>query len=105
MSLRFCLLHPRFFEETAYGSPLSRGRPRLVSTQSAITNLCAQEPAMADPTDRLNGPVSTKEMERRWAAVRAAMDARGIDVLQMQNTNDHMGGNVKYFTDIPATNG
>lgn len=60
---------------------------------------------MADPTERLNGPISTKEMERRWAAVRAAMDARGIDVLLMQNTNDHMGGNVKYFTDIPATNG
>src|SRR5262249_5397559 len=56
-------------------------------------------------TERLNGPVSNKEMERRRAAVRAAMDERGIDVLLMQNTNDHMGGNVKYFTDIPATNG
>ena len=25
--------------------------------------------------------------------------------LLMQNNNDHMGGYVKYFTDLPATNG
>ena len=28
-----------------------------------------------------------------------------IDVLLMQNNNDHMGGYVRYFTDMPATNG
>jgi Xaa-Pro aminopeptidase len=55
--------------------------------------------------ERLNAPISTAELERRWSAVRAAMAERGIDVLLMQNNNDSMGGYVKYFTDVPATNG
>jgi Xaa-Pro aminopeptidase len=33
------------------------------------------------------------------------MGEHKIDVLLMQNNNDHMGGYVKYFTDLPATNG
>ena len=33
------------------------------------------------------------------------MKREGVDVLLMQNNNDHMGGYVKYFTDMPATNG
>ena len=56
-------------------------------------------------SERLNTPISTAELERRWAAVRAAMEAEKVDVLLMQNNNDHMGGYVKYFTDLPATNG
>jgi Xaa-Pro aminopeptidase len=54
---------------------------------------------------RLQTPISTAELERRWAAVRAAMARDKIDVLLLQNNNDHMGGYVKYFTDMPATNG
>lgn len=54
---------------------------------------------------RLQTPISTTELTRRWSAVRAAMEAEKIDVLVMQNNNDHMGGAVKWFTDIPATNG
>lgn len=60
---------------------------------------------MADESERLNSPISTKELERRWSAVRKAMEERRIDVLVMQNNNDFMGGYVKYFTDLPATNG
>ena len=60
---------------------------------------------MADESERLNMPISTGELERRWKAVRKAMEAQGIDVLVMQNNNDFMGGYVKYFTDLPATNG
>ncbi len=60
---------------------------------------------MVELSERLNTPISTAELERRWAAVRAAMEDDGIDVLLMQNNNDHMGGYVKYFTDLPATNG
>ena len=60
---------------------------------------------MADDTERLNMPISTAELERRWKAVRNAMEAQGVDVLVMQNNNDFMGGYVKYFTDLPATNG
>ena len=56
-------------------------------------------------SERLNTPISTPELERRWKAVRAAMSAAKIDVLLLQNNNDHMGGYVKYFTDTPATNG
>jgi Xaa-Pro aminopeptidase len=56
-------------------------------------------------SERLNTPVSTAELERRWNLVRAAMAAAKIDVLLMQNNNDHMGGYVRYFTDMPATNG
>ena len=47
----------------------------------------------------------TRELERRWALIRAAMEQRGIDVLIAQANNDFMGGYVKYLTDLPATNG
>src|SRR5580658_9236006 len=56
-------------------------------------------------SERLQTPISTAEIERRWAAVRAAMERDKIDVLLMQNNSDQMGGYVKYFTDLPATNG
>jgi Xaa-Pro aminopeptidase len=55
--------------------------------------------------ERLNSPISTRELERRWAAVRAAMAEHRIDALVMQASNDWMGGYVKWFTDVPATNG
>jgi Xaa-Pro aminopeptidase len=60
---------------------------------------------MADQSERLNAPISNQELERRWTAMRKAMESQGIDVLVMQNNNDFMGGYVKYFTDLPATNG
>jgi Xaa-Pro aminopeptidase len=57
------------------------------------------------PDERVHAPISTVELERRWAAVRAAMEAAGLDVLLVQNNNDHMGGYVKWFSDVPAVNG
>jgi Xaa-Pro aminopeptidase len=60
---------------------------------------------MTAMSERLNTPISTNELKRRWKAVRAAMAAEKIDVLLMQNNNDHMGGYVRWFTDMPATNG
>src|ERR1700720_4801496 len=60
---------------------------------------------MEQLSERLQTPISTAELERRWAAVRAAMERDKIDVLLMQNNSDQMGGYVKYFTDLPATNG
>jgi len=60
---------------------------------------------MTHVSERINTPISAAELERRWAAVRAAMTEHGIDVLLMQANNDFMGGYVKYFTDLPATNG
>jgi Xaa-Pro aminopeptidase len=56
-------------------------------------------------SERLQTPISTAELERRWGLIRAAMKREGVDVLLMQNNNDHMGGYVRWFTDMPATNG
>ncbi len=60
---------------------------------------------MVEIGERINTAISTAELERRWAAVRSAMVERNIDVLLMQSNNDFMGGYVKYFTDVPSTNG
>jgi len=56
-------------------------------------------------SERLNTPISTAELQRRWQAVRAAMQRDKVDALLMQNNNDHMGGYVRWFTDMPAVNG
>jgi Xaa-Pro aminopeptidase len=53
----------------------------------------------------LNTPISTIDLERRWKAVRAAMAAEKLDLWLIPNNNDHMGGYVRWFTDMPATNG
>src|SRR5690554_4867036 len=55
--------------------------------------------------ERVNAPIPNSELERRWSTIRAAMTEAGVDVLLMQANNDFMGGYVKYFTDVPATNG
>jgi Xaa-Pro aminopeptidase len=60
---------------------------------------------MAAATQRISHPISTQELERRWRELRAGMAKQGIDVLVMQNNNDHMGGYVKYITDLPAVSG
>jgi len=60
---------------------------------------------MTGPSERVNYPISDRELERRWTAVRAAMAASRVDVLLAQANNDFMGGYVKYLTDVPATNG
>ncbi len=60
---------------------------------------------MEQLSERLQTPISTAELQRRWTAVRAVMEREKIDALLMQNNNDHMGGYVRYFTDLPATNG
>src|SRR5215475_9486947 len=57
------------------------------------------------PDARIVTRISDEELERRWSAVRDVMRARGWDALVLQNTNDWLGGYVKWFTDLPATNG
>jgi len=44
-------------------------------------------------------PISDKELERRWKAVRARMKDEGIDALLMQDNNEWLGGYIKWFTD------
>ena len=48
-------------------------------------------------------PISTQELERRWQAVREVMQAKKVDFLLIQNSQDYLGGYVKWFTDVPAT--
>jgi Xaa-Pro aminopeptidase len=55
--------------------------------------------------ERILTSISDHELERRWKATRREMRDRGIDALIMQATNDWLGGGVKWFTDLPATNG
>ena len=57
------------------------------------------------PAARVLARIPDAELERRWSLARAAMQERGIDALVMQNANDWLGGYVRWFTDIPATNG
>ena len=54
---------------------------------------------------RILEPVSDAELERRWSAVRAAMEAERLDVLLIRATNDCLGGYVRWFTDVPAAAG
>jgi Xaa-Pro aminopeptidase len=56
------------------------------------------------PTRALNS-VSAEEMQRRWAAIRAAMRTRRIDALVVQNSSDWVGGYIRWFSNQPATNG
>jgi Xaa-Pro aminopeptidase len=56
-------------------------------------------------SERVTTPISDQELERRWRAVRREMNERKIDALVAVSSNDWMSGYVKWFTDIPATNG
>jgi Xaa-Pro aminopeptidase len=58
-----------------------------------------------DPASRILTRISQAELTRRWNAVRRIMKDRDIDAIVMQNTNDWLGGYVKWFTDLPANNG
>jgi Xaa-Pro aminopeptidase len=55
--------------------------------------------------ERISTRISDAELERRWAALRDMMSARGLDAILFQATNDWLGGGVKWVTDIPANNG
>jgi Xaa-Pro aminopeptidase len=60
---------------------------------------------MSIASERVTTPISDQELERRSRAVRKEMAERRIDALVAVSTNDWMSGYVKWFTDIPATNG
>ena len=54
---------------------------------------------------RVVNAVSSTEMQRRWAAVRAYMRDAAVDALVMQNSSDWVGGYIRWFSNQPATNG
>jgi Xaa-Pro aminopeptidase len=51
----------------------------------------------------LRKPISEQELERRFRAVREAMEKGKFDCLIMQNNNQFIGGYTRYFTGLPAT--
>ncbi len=53
----------------------------------------------------IRSPISTAEMERRWALTRSALQAQGLNAILLHATNDWLGGDLRWFSDIPATNG
>src|SRR5438445_1049080 len=92
----------------------TRARQTICRCSSTVSSRSATLPSRRLPrcergntimNERLLTPISTAELERRWAAVRKEMQERGIDALVMQNSNDWLGGYVKWFTDLPAVNG
>ncbi len=60
---------------------------------------------MISASERIEFRISDAELARRWQAVRSAMAERQLDAIIMQSQNDWLGGYVKWFTDLPATNG
>ncbi|MDA8125184.1 MAG: M24 family metallopeptidase [Deltaproteobacteria bacterium] len=55
-----------------------------------------------DAEIRIKNGISTPELERRWTAVRQAMKESALDFLILQNSNDVLGGYLKWFTDLFA---
>ena len=55
---------------------------------------------MAD--ERTCNPISTTELQRRWAAVRAAMPEQKLDALIVQGANNlaGTGGYFRWFTGV-----
>lgn len=52
--------------------------------------------------ERIRRPISDRELNRRWNATRDLMKAQSIDLVLTQGNNMHLGGYVRWFTDIPA---
>ena len=52
--------------------------------------------------ERVRRPISDQELERRWAAVRGMLKEKELDLMFVQGSNMHLGGYVRWFTDIPA---
>jgi Xaa-Pro aminopeptidase len=57
---------------------------------------------MENPKERLVASISTAELERRWKAARKVMKKNKVDFLIVRNDEEFLGGNVKWFTDLPA---
>lgn len=54
--------------------------------------------------DRIPTAISNGELERRWRLVRNLMSELKLDALVLQNSNDWLGGYVRWFTGVPAHN-
>jgi Xaa-Pro aminopeptidase len=52
--------------------------------------------------EKIRRPISDRELERRWSALRELMAKEGLDAVMAQGNNMHLGGYVRWLTDIPA---
>ena len=52
--------------------------------------------------ERVRKPISDAELKRRWTLVRNLLAEKDVDVLFTAGSNLHLGGYVRWFTDIPA---
>jgi Xaa-Pro aminopeptidase len=57
---------------------------------------------MEDPRERLTKCVSTAELERRWKATREMMREKRLDYLLIQNSEEFLGGTLRWFSDFTA---
>lgn len=51
---------------------------------------------------RIRRPISDKELKRRWTLVKNLLKEKNLDCVIIQNSNMHLGGYVRWFTDLPA---
>lgn len=52
--------------------------------------------------ERIRRPLSDAELQRRWNEVRELLKKHDLDCALTQGNNMHLGGYVRWFTDIPA---
>ena len=55
--------------------------------------------------ERVRFSIPTRELERRWKAVRAVMEQKGVDLIVARNDNQWLGGYIRWFTDVSAQHG
>lgn len=53
-------------------------------------------------SERIRRPISDAELKRRWALVKTTLQEKELDCVIVQNTNMHLGGYVRWLTDMPA---
>lgn len=51
---------------------------------------------------RVRRPISDIELNRRWEATRDLMKKHNLELVFTQGNNMHLGGYVRWFTDVPA---
>ena len=51
---------------------------------------------------KIRKAISDMELRRRWAETRKILREKDLEFLVTQGSNMHLGGYVRWFTDIPA---
>jgi hypothetical protein len=69
-----------------------------------VAEQAGRSTALSSDAERLCNPLPLSELQRRWAAVRAAMPALGIDALVVQGACNlaGIGGTYRWLTGLSA---